>query len=98
MWLVGGDAGSAERRSAPGGAALSLIAELGCALLDAGAPTSTVGPGMHQLARRFGVDCEITVQCCPRGSCRSIPVRAGPVLSRRVESPCASIRRTGCST
>ena len=40
---------------------LSLIAELGCALLDAGAPSSTVGPGMHQLARRFGVDCEITV-------------------------------------
>jgi uncharacterized membrane protein YjjP (DUF1212 family) len=61
MSHMGSDPGPAEQHSAPGNTALSFIAELGCALLDAGAPSSTVGPGMHQLARRFGVDCEITV-------------------------------------
>src|SRR3984893_2433791 len=61
MCDVGGDRGPVEQHPAPGSTALSFIAALGCALLDAGAPSSTVGPGMHQLARRFGVDCEITM-------------------------------------
>lgn len=61
MWPVGDDRGPVGQRGAPGGGALGFIAELGCALLEAGAPSSTVSPGLHLLARRFGVDCEITV-------------------------------------
>ena len=56
-----GNDGVDERDAATADAAVDFITRLGCALIDAGAPTSTVGPGMQRLARRFELDCEITV-------------------------------------
>lgn len=50
-----------EQRPPPGGVALTFVAELGSALLEAGAPSSTVGQGLHQLGSRYGGDFKITL-------------------------------------